>query len=318
MRARYATSSLHPHVRAIMAETAEQDPFCAVRAKTRELVAQYHQMFGEPPPFNMKALASYRGLRWSDDDPCFSSDAEIAPEANGAVVLRVNQNRPLSRQRFSIGHEIGHTMFPEYELAVRCRNATERMWADPADLLETLCDVSASEILFPEPWFHERIAAATWSASMIADIANEYQASREATVRRLLDIHTEPLAAVIFSWKLKPLEQRAVRRNRQQLPISADLTRVAPAPMLRVDYAILNDAFEKHCVDHIPKDKSVPSDGPIHQASVSLSSQDGLCSLDFGTLSGRFTVHALPIFTSERGVGPDGACSVLAVIRPSN
>lgn len=307
--------TLHPHIRAIMDETGEDDPFDAVRAKARAVVGEFHGLFQEPPPFNLKAMASARGLHWSDDDPRFSLDSEIAPESDGRVVLRVNKSRPEARQRFSIGHEIGHTLFPEYHLSVRCRKAVERNWADDDDLLETLCDVAASELMFPDPWFGERLQSLDLSSINIAQLATDYAASRDATVRRIVEMHTSPLAAVFFSWKLKPTEQRLVSRNRRQIPLFGEPLPI-PAPMLRVDYAIVNEAFERRCNGHIPKDKSVPSDGPIHAASVTQTLQDGDVDLDLGTVVGRFMIHALPIFTAEDATGPDGASSVVAIIRP--
>ena len=315
MPPRFRPDSLHPHVRAIMDETGEDDPFAAVRAKARCLVDEFFKAFSEPPPFDLKAMASLRGLRLSDDDPRFSLDSEIVPEADGRVVLRVNSGRPETRQRFSIGHELGHTLFPDYQLAVRCRKARERTWADPNDLLETLCDVAASELLFPIPWFADRIANLSLSAANIAALANEYKASRDATVRRLVELHPEPLAAVFFSWKLKPTEQRLVKRNRRQKSLFGGPLPM-PSPMLRVDYAILNGGFERDCTGHIPKDKSIPSEGPIHQASLTHSLQDGRCRLDLGTVERDFAVHSLPVYTSEDATGPDGGCSVVAVLRP--
>ena len=305
----------HEHVQAIIDETGEEDPFDAVRVKARRVITDYFTLFGEPPPFNLKAVASVRGLHWSDDDPRFSPDSEIAPEADGRVVLRVNKSRPESRQRFSIGHEIGHTLFPEYQLAVRCRKGVDRNWADPEDLLETLCDVAASELMFPDPWFRDRIKSLDVSAANVAQLASDYLASRDATVRRLVELHSEPMAAVFFSWKLKPTEQRIARRNRRQKPLFDEPLEM-PSPKLRVDYAILNGAFENVATGHIPKDKSVPSEGPIHAASVTQAVHDGECRLDLGTLHGRFAVHALPVFTSEQATGPDGASSVVAILRP--
>lgn len=309
-------SSLHPHICAIMDETGQDDPYEAVRIKARAVVSEYHGIFGDAPPFNMQALASVRGLRWSDDDPRYSADSEIAPEADGSVLLRVNRSRPLSRQRFSIGHEIGHTLFPDYDRAVRCRKAIDRSWADENDLLETLCDVAASELMFPAPWFNQRIASMELSAASIAATALDYQGSRDATARRIVELHPLPMAAVFFSWKLKPTEKRVVASNKYQVRMFDDTFYSSPSPMLRVDYAVLNSGFSSRCGKHIPKDKSIPSDGPIFAASVAQAVGDGTCELDFGTVKGRFAAHILPIFTAEELLGPDGACSVVAVIRP--
>lgn len=312
----YRRVALHEHVVAIMKETGADDPFEAVRIKARAIVEEFTSTFGELPPFNVKAMASLRGLHWSDDDPRFSSDSEIAPEDDGRVVLRVNSAQPETRQRFSICHEIGHTLFPEYQLAVRCRKATERTFADPDDLLETLCDTAASEIMFPTPWFAERVAALDLSAGTVAELTREYLGSREATVRRLVELHDRPLTAVFFSWKLKPTEIRAMKRDRNAQSLFAEIPIELPSPMLRVDYAILNEPFESNYADHLPKDKSVPSEGPIYEASVTQEPRDGEADLDLGTLRGRFTIHALPVFTAEDAMGPDDACSVVAILAP--
>lgn len=316
MPSRFNRASLHSHVLAIMEETGENDPFLAVRRKAQAVAANYFATFAEPPPFNMKAMASLRGLHWSDDDPRYSVDSEIAPEGDGRVVLRINKSRPASRQRFSIGHEIGHTLFPEYQLAVRCRKAIDRSWANSDNLLETLCDVAASELMFPSPWFNDRVSSLAFSAISIAQLAGDYQASRDATVRRLVELSDKPLAAVFFSWKLKPTEARATNRHRNQQDMFPDLGRVQPAPMLRVDYPILNDGFRRKCTDHIPKDKSVQSEGPIYIASTTQTLVDGRCQLDLGTANGTFDISALPIFTPDDNTGPNSACSVVAVLRP--
>jgi hypothetical protein len=317
MPSSHRRSSLHPHVLAVMGETEEDDPFAAVRHKARSAASHFYETFREPPPFNMRALASLRGLHWSDDDPRYSADSEIAPEADGRVVLRINKSRPVSRQRFSIGHEVGHTLFPEYQLSVRCRKAIERSWADADDLLETLCDVAASELMFPAPWFHDRVGSVALSAESIALLAADYQASRDATVRRLVELYPKALAAVFFSWKLKPKEKKAIKQNRNAIPLFADMPFELPEPMLRVDYAILNGAFESECGAHIPKDKSIPSDGPIHAASISQSMQDGVCTLDLGPVRGCFVANVLPVFTAEDSIGPNSGCSVVAVLSPA-
>lgn len=309
---------LHPHIVAVMDETGEDDPVLAVRTKARAVIREYRSFFTEEPPFSMPAMASFRDLHESEDAPRFSQDSEIAPVEDGRVVLRINRDRPLTRQRFSIGHEIGHTLFPEYQLTVRCRKGTERDWADPNDLLETLCDVAASEFLFPEPWFRDRIMSMTLTADGLATLSADYQASPEATVRRLVELHSAPLAAVFFSWKLKPTEKRQLKRDLRQRSMFDDCPLPMPEPMLRVDYAITNDAFATHCGSYIPRDKSVSSKGVIYATSVSGAPQDGSEHVDLGSVRGMFDIHVLPVYTPDGTIGPSGSCSVVAVLSPAN
>jgi hypothetical protein len=306
---------IHPHVRAVMQEMQADDPVSAVRAKARALMGQFLEYFPGEPPFDLEALASFRGLKPSQDSPRHSPDSEIAPE-NGQVVLRVNRDRPLVRQRFSIGHEVGHTLFPEFQLAVRCRKANDRDWADPGDQLESLCDVAASEFLFPSPWFEGELRRVRVSAAGVRELAARFLASPEATIRRLVDVEQEPLAAMFCSWKLKPTEIRRVSTDRHQSRMFDD-PGSTPTPKLRVDYSIANDGFRVKCCDHLPRDKSLPSDGPLLDAATTQEPHDGLMWLDLGSVAGRFRVHAIPVFTQGDRVGPNGAVSVAVLIRPT-
>lgn len=304
---------IHPHIKAVMDEVGEDDPVRAVRIKARFLLQQFVDTLGGTPPLNLEAFASFCGLVASPNAPKHSPDSEIAPEG-GRVVLRVNRDRPLVRQRFSIGHEIGHTLFPDYELAVRCRKPVDRDWADPSDLLETLCDVAASEFLFPSPWFEEAVQSREGSAAGIRDLANRFVASPEATIRRFVDVSKAPVAALFCSWKLKPSEirQRAADRN-QSLIFDGGLT--APEPKLRVDYSVLNDGFKSR-YKHIPKDKSLPMDGPILQAAQAQEPCDGTMWLELGTVADDFCTHVVPMYTPEERTGPGGAVSVAIILQP--
>jgi Zn-dependent peptidase ImmA (M78 family) len=307
---------LHRHIIAVIEETGQPDAVSAVRVKARALVQRYFGSFQEHPPFNLNAMASFCGLHESAEPPRFSADSEIAPESDGRIVLRVNRDRPKTRQRFSIGHEIGHTFFPEYRYRLQCRKPLNRDWADPNDLLETLCDVAASELLFPEPWFSDRVSKLNLCAEEIVTLASEYQASRDATVRRLVEVHESPLAALFLSWKLKPTEVRQQANDKNQYKMFDDDELSRQRPKLRVDYAVANGTFAAMHVAHVPSDKSIPSEGVIYEASGTQESRDGAMWLDLGTCAGNFMVHAIPVYTPEHMLGPDRRVSIAAIIRP--
>ncbi len=311
------SNDLNEQVFSVMREMDCDDPVLAVRMKARQLIGQFETILGDPP-FNMRLFSSLRDLVWSDDDPRFSNDSEIAPESDGRVVLRVNKSMPITRQRFSIGHEIGHTLFPEYNTTVRCRKGHSEIWANSDDLLESLCDVAASEFLFPLKRFGDQVRNLDFSASEIARLASEFEASREATVRRLVELHESPLAGVFLSWKNKPVEKSLIERERNQLRLFADDPFNPPDEKLRVDYAIVNAAFRSVFSGLIPPAKSIESEGPIFQASATQSCQDGTCMLDFNTVKGEFRINAMPVYTQENELGSRGGCSVVAILRPVN
>ena len=305
---------IEDEVAELMAETGEDDPVSAVRCKAREVVALFHQIFGGEPPFDMKVMASLRDILPSTEPPVHSPDAELHPDENGRVHLRLNQDRPRTRQRFSVGHEITHTFFSGYQEKVQCRKPAHRDWSDPADVLEALCDVGASELLMPLPWFADDSRRLADTASGISELARRYGASPEATIRRLVDLSRDPMAAVFFSWKHKPVQKRKGIGSTQQATMSwmdpeehaKDLLR------LRVDYSVCGGGFSLH----IPADKSVDGESVIRRASTERGCFDAEESLDLGPCRGIFRVSVLPLFTEDGALGPKGESTVVAVLRP--
>ncbi|MFN3149861.1 ImmA/IrrE family metallo-endopeptidase [Bremerella sp.] len=266
------------------------------------------------PSVNVEALASFRSIKLVPEPPSFSEDAELVPNPDGRVRMRVNRDRPATRQRFSIGHEVGHTLFPGYETQVQCRKPRTRDWHDPSDVLEYLCDVASSEFLLPLERFQADLYAEKVSAERLLLLAGRYNASPEATIRRFIDLADGPTAAVFFRWKHKPAD--GVRNSMPGQRNLAGIVTRQPQRKLRVEYAVCNVAFASLRY-HIPKHKSVTEESVIFQAATTGICMDaGREHLDLGAFSGWFRIHALPIYTQESHVGPEGGSSVIAILQP--
>ena len=300
----------------IVKETGQSDPAAAIRIKARELIQLYHGTLSENPPFDLKAMASMKGIRHSDEAPIHSPDSELVPDDDGRVVMRINRDRPKTRQRFSIGHEITHTFFPGYEEKVQCRKPKERDWSDPEDVIEWLCDIGASEFLFPTPWFEKSLAACSGTAESILDLARDYRASPDATVRRYVEMAIIPLAAVFLTWKLKPTQKKTVGKPGEKDLFGTDAEEEALLlRKLRIEYSIFSPAFEALGI-HIPSDKSVESAGVIYEAASKEDCFDGEEHLDLGPCRGRFKIRAIPLYTEHGELGPRGEKAVVVVIQP--
>jgi hypothetical protein len=115
--------------------------------------------------------------------------------------------------------------------------------------------------------------------------------------------------------RLQPSQiQQGIGRKDQPDMYGADPEEEARALLrLRVEYSIASGSFDLH----IPRDKSVESAGTIYTASASNSCVDGEEDLDLGPCWGMFGISALPVFTEESALGPNGEKSVVAVIRPA-
>ena len=124
------------------------------------------------------------------------------------------------------------------------------------------------------------------------------------------------MAAVFFTWKLKPTQKDVVGRTDQVnlFGITAE-EEIREALRLRIDYAIPSQTFT--AAGHfLPRDKSVENDGPVYEAAQSGRPCDGECHLDLGQAAGTYRVHAVPLWTPTEELGAGGQNAVAAVIRP--
>ena len=310
-----AGRDLPREVRTLLQKMKAANPVEAIRLVARQVLADFLSAFPDDgPEINVEALASFRSIRFAKEPPSFSEDAELVPSDDGRVRMRVNRDRPITRQRFSIGHEVGHTLFPGYETQVQCRKSRSRDWYDHTDIIEYLCDVASSEFLLPLDRFIADLNAKKMSADRLVFLVTRYNTSPEATIRRLIDLTDEPIAAIFLRWKHKPSDRlRKSMPGQLKLP---GIQRQEPPRKLRIEYSVCNVAFEL-LGKHIPVYKSISEDSAIQQASTTGTCLDANRErLDLGAFSGTFRIHALPIYTQESDTGPEGACNVAAILQP--
>ncbi len=309
--------SIRKFIDDLVRETGLESPEAAIRFKARELLQLYTEFFGEPEmPIDVMELASLRSIHPGDDLPVQSPDAELVPRQEGGVEMRVHPDRPETRKRFSIAHEICHTFFPEYEQSGWCRtDARYRDRTDPAQYLEMLCDIGAAELLFPQPWFLDE-SQAVMSAVQLGQLANKYQGSREATLRRYAELSADSVAAVYFNWKLKPAQKGIVDNDAQQNLFGASTEdQIRDALALRIDYSISSNAFGS--LGHfLPPNKSIENTGPIFEAAAAGQAADGEQQLTLGAASGLYAIMAIPLPTPVDQRGPNGEYGVAAILRP--
>jgi hypothetical protein len=143
-----------------------------------------------------------------------------------------------------------------------------------------LCDVGSAELLMPSPRFQSDAARVKTAAELLA-LAQTYGVSREAMLRRFAETHSAAVAAVFFSWKLKPTQQRTIGLQEQGHLFGDGAELARQAKKLRIDYSIPSEQFAGDgCF--IPNDKSVPSEGPIFEAASNGMPSGDVCRLDFG------------------------------------
>jgi O-acetyl-ADP-ribose deacetylase (regulator of RNase III) len=164
---------------------AGRDPVDVVTERARQLVLAQIEKGWTGPPYDPFELAER--LRIPLVPRGELRDARTVPDGK-RVRIEYNPNRPRSRLRFSIAHELGHVLFPDAAKTVRHRGGT----AEGDDWqLEMLCNIAASEILMPTGSFPE-LGSSTLDLNQLMRIRREFQVSTEALLRRIVRLTSQP------------------------------------------------------------------------------------------------------------------------------
>jgi O-acetyl-ADP-ribose deacetylase (regulator of RNase III) len=167
-----------------------RDPVEAVEDAAQSLVLDAVEKDWKGPPFDPFDLARILGI------PVVAKqelrDARTVPASGGNVMIEYNPTRPPQRLRFSLAHEIAHTLFPDVASAARYRSNPA---SGPADAwqLELLCNIAAGEILMPTGSLPE-LRQGEFEIERIMSLRSEYGVSAEALLRRATKLSTRPVA----------------------------------------------------------------------------------------------------------------------------
>lgn len=185
--------SQHPSIGALLTEALPGETATdVIRRKARAIVAKARS-FWTGPPFCPIALADIEGII-VQEAPCdIRSDGRIFSMA-GRVYIQYAVGQCNERKRFTVCHELAHTLFPDWFKRERRRSAVEKAeWE-----FENLCNIAAAEFLFPLEEFTADIGNGILQAVEIKNLAARYEASIDATTRRLVNLCAKP-ACVIFA-----------------------------------------------------------------------------------------------------------------------
>ena len=127
-------------------------------------------------------------------------------------IVFVNQNRPRQRQRFTIGHEVGHFLLPwhrnmkdgllKFECTAEDMHASRSGKQDTRTDWEVQANEFASEILMPRLIFKKHMKRKDEpNLEHVRDLALLFDTSIEATARRYVALSDYPIAMVFAKGK---------------------------------------------------------------------------------------------------------------------
>lgn len=154
-----------------------RDPIEAITTRARNLVISAIDQGWSGPPFDPIALAELLRIRIAPRDDI--RDARTVPLGKQVLQIEYNPNRPRGRVRFSVAHEIAHTLFPDCHEQVRHRHAFSPEDGGDEWQLEMLCNIAASELVMPFGTLHTLRSKAP-TVDVLADMRRAYDVSGEA------------------------------------------------------------------------------------------------------------------------------------------
>lgn len=184
------TKWTHPSVVKLL-EDEGGDPVSKIVSAARTAVIAAMEKGWSGPPYNPFTLAGMRGIKLLPTENV--SDARTRSSSTEQFTIEFNPQRTPARMRYSIAHEIGHTLFRDCAAEVRNRTTHEEMRGDEWQL-EFLCNMAAAEILMPFGTLQEEMSIRP-SVGLILDLRRKYLVSSEAVVNRLVRLSAYPCTA---------------------------------------------------------------------------------------------------------------------------
>ncbi|MGC3966077.1 MAG: ImmA/IrrE family metallo-endopeptidase [Pirellulales bacterium] len=182
----------HPSVRGL---GGDRDPVEAIVERAREVVLDALEKGWTGPPFDPFALAKHLNIPVVPRDDI--NDARTIPLAGNRLQVEYNPHKPQVRVRFSVAHELAHTLFPDCRDQTRHRLGRDHMKADDWQL-EMLCNLAAAEMLMPVGSFEE-LRDEELSIDRVLSLRERYQVSAEAVLYRIVRLSQNPVAAFCCS-----------------------------------------------------------------------------------------------------------------------
>lgn len=171
------------------------DPIETITTRARDVVIQAIDQGWTGPPFDPFVLADL--LRLETVPRADIADARTVPVSRSQLRIEFNPNRPHARIRYSVAHEIAHTLFPDCAHQIRNRSMHQGRHGDEWQL-EALCNIAAAEFLIPIGGL-SRQQTERLTIDNALHLRERYEVSTEAAVIRLIRVTSEPCSAFCAS-----------------------------------------------------------------------------------------------------------------------
>lgn len=278
----------------ITAAVVDDDAVNDVRRRARACLAEADSLLRSvdpawsPPPYDPLLVAQALGIRCLEvADESFQ--AAMICVRDGQPVILYRRHRDLVKTRFSLFHEIAHTLFPEGRRAQLGPGPGSPL-LEPEGRLERLCDAAALEMMLPSDHFDADLEQGRFGADRVPDLCARYGAGLESVALRMVDRPAAPACAVVLVEHDRPTRWRQRQEG-------------GTAPDFAVTYAAYSRrARERACF--LARRLGLPRDSALRTAARRGKGAAGTERLPLLTGDSRsFRVEALPLTDRPRRKG---------------
>lgn len=176
------------------------DPVQRMISRASSVALDAMQAGWKGPPYDPFQLAQHLKIKVVPSENI--TDARILPTPDGRFQIEFNPNRPKSRIRYSVAHDLAHTLFSDCGEVVRHRLARGEQKRDDWQL-EMLCNIGAAEFLMPIGSFPELDDRVT-DIDRLLGLRAQFEVSMEALLLRVIRRTEQPCAMFVASRKESP------------------------------------------------------------------------------------------------------------------
>lgn len=277
-----------PLVQKLIDRHGGQSPQQIVEAHAEKLRQRAGQ---DKLPIKVDLVASVAGVKRRVAP--FDFAGRIYAEPNGQLVMDLNEDDNVARQRFTAAHELMHPAFPGFKEETRYRfDAAPAGTSSQNREEEWLCDYGAAALLMPVALVSGRYVAKE-SLSAVERLARDAEVSLEAAANRIVALSDEPVVFLCLGTSHKPADRPALRKGEHV------------AQRLRVRYATT-----AHIKLYVPRFKGAEDGSVFCRAISSGRGESGIEELPGAEGDGLFRIEA-------KRYGSGALERVLAIARPT-
>lgn len=277
-------------VGALCAEEGLDDPRDAVRARVHALLARVARLGPVALPVDVEVVGSVADIVYVRDVPRLGVVAQVRPRTDGRLVVDRRAEDPAGRKRFSLAHEIAHTLMPGFWGAACRGGAGGIAFGGEDSAIESLCDIAAAELLMPAHLVTPWLAGRPWTIETVMDLATTAAASLEAAGRRVVDLADVPLTFAVVTLRRSKSEEAALQASSSQPALPGFDALPPTAPKFRVvwSYRSLGAPF-------LPREKSLASDPFIEAETHGISYGEAMITASSRDVAVTLSVAYAPV-----------------------